>query len=214
MIDLPEYFKLLVALIAIIDVPGSIPIFLQQTARLSQTDQRITALSAGIATAMILTLFALLGQSLLGLFGITLAAFKILGGIVVLLIALDMLGLIGEPDSASEPRPGAQHPVAIGIFPLAVPLFAGPGAITAVMVFGVEEFSDHDVLHHDLVVLSVIAIAALTVGVGLTIATTLSRFIGPVTQIVLNRLLGMIVGALGVEFILEGLAEFFPALAA
>ncbi len=153
------------------------------------------------------------GETLLASFGITIAAFKILGGLVVLLIALDMLGLLGKEDQSSDTAASDQGPVSIGIFPLAVPLFAGPGTITAVMVYAHEDFHlGH--ADHDLIVAAVILSAASLLAVGLAFGGFLGRFIGALAQVVMNRLLGMLVGALGVEFILEGIVAFFPAIAA
>ncbi len=209
-IDQAEYLKLLIALVAIIDIPGNIPIFIQQTVKFSALERLVTAVTAALATGVILIVFALFGETVLGTFGITIAAFKVLGGLVVLIIALDMLGLLRddeEPEDAKSPKYG---PVVTGIFPLSVPLFAGPGAITAVMVYAHEDYHSD----HNLIVLFVILSACLALGAGLALASVLGRFIGPVTQVVMNRLLGMLVGALGVEFILEGLKAFFPALSA
>ncbi len=205
-----EYVKLLIALVAIIDIPGNIPVFLQQTAKLSPAQRLVTSLTAAVATAVILLTFAFFGETLLASFGITIAAFKILGGLVVLLIALDMLGLLGKEDQSSDTTASDQGPVSIGIFPLAVPLFAGPGTISAVMVYSHEEFHSN----HDLIVAAVILSAAAALAVGLAFGGLLGRLIGAVTQVVMNRLLGMLVGALGVEFILEGIVAFFPAIAA
>lgn len=208
MIDQAEYIKLLIALVAIIDIPGNIPIFLQQTGAFSPMARFITAVTAALATAVILITFALFGEVVLGSFGITIAAFKVLGGLVVLIIALDMLGLLREDEELENAKAPKHGPIVTGIFPLAVPLFAGPGAITAVMVYAHEEYHSD----HNLIVLLVIISACVALGVGLALASSLARFIGPVTQVVMNRLLGMLVGALGVEFILEGLREFFPIL--
>lgn len=206
MIESAEYLKLLIALVAIIDIPGNIPIFVQQTSKLTPLERAVAAITASTATCIILLTFAFFGEAVLSSFGITIAAFKILGGIVVLLIALELLGLKGEPATQSDNDPSTSGPIAIGIFPLAVPMFAGPGSITAVMVYAHEDFHSN----HDLIVMSVVASAAVILAVGLLLAGLLSRFIGPTAQVVMNRLLGMLVGALGVEFILEGLAEFFP----
>ncbi len=210
MFDLAEYLKFLVALIAIIDAPGVAPMYLQQTEGMSLAERLVAALTAAAATAGILLLFATYGEPILGVFGITIAAFKILGGIVILLIALEMLGLRGEQPDEGAPRAAPGNPVAVGVFPLATPLFAGPGAITTVMVYAHEDFRSD----HDLIVAALILGASGVILVTLALAAALGGFITPRVQNVFNRLLGMLVGALGVEFILEGVAEFFPRLAA
>ncbi|MCP4982900.1 MAG: MarC family protein, partial [Gammaproteobacteria bacterium] len=97
------------------------------------------------------------------------------------------------------------NPIAIGIFPMAVPLYAGPGTISTVMVYAHEETHSS----HDLIVTLLIATVGVVIIVGLLAATMVSRLLGPLTQQVIDRLLGMIVGALGIEFILEGVETYF-----
>ncbi|MEO0342764.1 MAG: MarC family protein [Pseudomonadota bacterium] len=207
-----EYVHFLVALVAIVDIPGNVPMFLQRTANMTNRQRGVVALTAAAATALILAIFAMFGPSILNAFGITIEAFKILGGFVILLMALEMLGLMHSPSADDV---GTQtNPVAIGIFPMAVPLFAGPGAISAVMVFAhfdraTPAFIGETLLLHDLIVLVVVGSIAVMILVGLMAAGALSRFLTPLVQDILNRLLGIIVGALGVEFILEGLQNFF-----
>ena len=194
------------ALIAIVDIPGNVPVFLQQTHAMSGRQRRLTAVVSCVATAAILLLFANAGDVILEGFGITVEAFQVLGGLVVLLIALDMLGLLGVGTVSYGGGSEEPNPVLTGIFPMAVPLFAGPGAITAVMIYSSQ--SDQNPWH-DLHVSIVVLIVSAAVAVGLLLASTLSRVIGPVMQQVLNRLLGVIVGAMGIEFILDGIAGFF-----
>ncbi len=207
MVEWNEYVKLAIALMVVVDVPGNIPMFILQTQGMSTAEKRITALAAGVATAAVLFAFAFAGDYILSSFGITIEAFKILGGLVILLLALELLGLIGDKHGGLQSNADA-HPITVGIFPMAVPLFAGPGAISTVMVYAHEEYHSN----HDLILLALIGSVSLTIVVGLTAAAPLSRVIGPLTQRVLNRLLGIIVGALGIEFVLEGLAAFFPSL--
>ncbi len=215
MVAYEEYIKLTVALIAIIDVPGTIPLFLQQTAKMSAAGRFLCALSAAIATFVVLAVFMFFGEQVLSAFGITIAAFKIVGGLVVLLIALELLGLTELPALAEEGGAKTISPITVGVFPIAVPMSAGPGAIVAVMVYAHKDsHAGESVIGHDAIVLAVIATAAAFVFVGLGLAAFAGRFIGPTAQSVMKRLLGMVVGALGMEFILEGLAEFFPALGA
>ncbi|MEP1206977.1 MAG: MarC family protein [Rhizobiaceae bacterium] len=204
--DAAEYVKLLVALVAILDIPGNVPVFLQQTGKFSQREKMITAAVTTVTTGIVLLAFGIFGQQVLASFGISIASFKVLGGLVVLLIALELLGLLPEQSTATGASVADKSPVVVGIFPLAVPLMAGPGAITAVMVSAHEEYH----AHHDIIVVAVILSACAMLLIGLLAASFLGRVIGPVSQIILNRLLGVIVGALGVEYILEGLGEYFP----
>lgn len=210
-----EYLHLMIVLIAIVDIPGNLPMFLQRTGAMTRAERQQTALTAAVATAAILLVFAFFGETILETFGITIAAFKILGGLVILLMALEMLGLMGDP--SVDHGGSGDSPVAVGVFPMAVPLFAGPGAISAVMVFAHHSPEGAgpgalSVLAHDAVLGAVIVSVAVLILLGLVAASRLDRFLTPLVQDVLNRLLGIIVGALGVEFMLEGVAAFFPAL--
>ena len=128
MSDFDEYVKLLVALLALVDVPGNAPVFLQQTTHLKPSDRYLAAIVAGLATGFVLMAFAAFGETILVSFGISIASFKIMGGVVVLLFALHMLGLLGLSDPADTQSLSAGNPVSIGIVPMAAPLFAGPGA--------------------------------------------------------------------------------------
>ena len=204
--DYAEYVKLRVALVAIIDIPGNIPIFLQQTGKLDERQRMITALTATVATCGILMIFGIFGQQVLAGFGISIASFKVLGGLVVLLIALEQLGLRPEPPIDPEAASADTGPIVLGIFPLAVPMMAGPGAITAVMVSSHDDYH----AHHDIIVIAVILTACVLLLVSLLATCFLGRIIGPISQIILNRLMGIIVGALGIEYMLDGLAEYFP----
>lgn len=203
-----EYIQFLVALLAIVDIAGNVPIFIQQTDGFSRAWRQITAVTAGLATAAILLLFVVAGESILQAFGISIEAFKIVGGLVILLMALEMLGLIGDP-SAAPRNPASQHPVAVGIFPMAVPLLAGPGAISAVLVYA---HHDHHP-EHDMIVVGVVATVSILIALSLTLASFVGRWFGPVTQSVISRLLGIIVATMGVEFLIDGLGSAFPGLA-
>jgi len=202
MFDWAEYLQFLIVLIAIIDVPGNIPVFLQQTTRMTNVERRLTAVYSGIATFLVLVVFAFLGELVLKSFGISLADFKILGGLVILFFSLEMLGLI-KLSSAGTDDCQMNRPLQIAIFPLAIPLFAGPGAISVVLVYAHHDFQSS----HDLIVAALVLGVSVAVALGMLAASFLSYFIGPTVQLVMNRLLGMLVGALGIEFIATGVLE-------
>lgn len=206
-----EYIHLFAVLIAMVNVPGNLPMFLEQTQESSPSERRTVAITAALATGVVLLVFAFAGKNILGAFGISLAAFKVLGGVVILLIALDMLGFFGA--RSADQGSTAHNPIEIGIVPMAIPVFAGPGAISTVMVYAHKQVDPSlTPLTNELMVSGVIVSVAAIILVSLIAASALSRFLTPLVQHVLSRVLGMLVGALGVEFILEGLAAFFPHL--
>ena len=207
-----DYIHLFVVLLAMVNVPGNLPMFLERTQDSSPSEQRTVAVTAALATGVVLLVFAFAGEGILAALGISIAAFKVLGGVVILLIALDMLGLTGE--RSAERGHTVESPVEIGIVPMAIPIFAGPGAISTVMVYAHKQADpSHGFLTNELIVSAVIVSVATIILAGLLAAASLSRFITPLVQHILSRVLGMLVGALAVEFILEGLAAFFPTLA-
>jgi len=197
-----EYVQFLIVLVAIVDVPGNVPIFLQQTQEMSAGERRMTALLSGIATFFILLFFAFAGELVLVAFGISLADFKVLGGIVIVILALEMLGLITLSSSQST-ESNLKTPLSIAVFPLAIPLFAGPGAISMVLVYAHSDF----ISNYDVIVSALVLGVSVAVTVGMLAASFLSHIIGPTAQLVLNRVLGMLVGALGIEFIATGVRE-------
>lgn len=202
MFDWAEYLQFLIVLVAIVDVPGNVPIFLQQTQEMSVTERRLTAVYSGFATFLVLGLFAFLGELILRVFGVSLADFKILGGMVILLMALEMLGLVETP-SLGRDNGQVINPLATAVFPLTIPLFAGPGAISTVLIYSHQDFHSH----HDLIVGALLVGVAVAVAIGMLAASLLSSIIGPTAQLVMNRILGMLVGALGIEFIATGIRE-------
>ena len=202
-----EYVQFLIALLAIVDIPGNVPMFLRQTEGFTTAERRVTALAAGAATASVLLLFVFMGETILEVFGISIEAFKIVGGLVILVMAFQMLGLVGGDTDGSRGN-RLQQPVAVGIFPMAIPLLAGPGAMSAVLVYAHHDYHPG----HDLIISSVIVTVSLLIVVSLTAASFVGHLLGPVTQSVISRLLGIIVATMGIEFLIDGLSTAFPNL--
>ena len=198
-----EYLMLLATLLAIIDIPGNIPIYLQQTEGMNSRQHTVVAWTAAIVTCLILLSFGFFGNHILKAFSISIAAFKVTGGIIVLYIAFQMVGLAHEPQMHSGQGPARRNPVQVGIFPLALPLFAGPGAIATVIASATND--SHDL--HQLLVFATIVSASGLLLLGLLLAGLAERFFSSLSKDIMNRLFGVLVGALGIEFILEGLSE-------
>jgi multiple antibiotic resistance protein len=201
-----EYTKLLAGLIAIVNPLGAIPIYLQLTASLSITEKKKIAAVAAISTAIILILFTLGGTAILSFFGITIDAFRVAGGMLLLVMALNMMGAVAQEKHSTDP----DDMKTIGIMPLAVPLMAGPGAISTVIVYSGQSAS----LVHTMLVVGVVLTVAAAIYVLLRGGALGSRFLGPVTVSVFNRIMGLIIAAIGVEFILDGIAAHYPGLLA
>jgi len=189
-----------VTLYVIIDPIGLTPMFVALTQGLTARERRAIALRACITGAIILTMFAALGESVLGFVGISMSAFRIAGGILLFLTALDMLferRAKRREDQADE-RPDPS------IFPLAIPLIAGPGAIATVILLANQQDGFAGLASVIAVMLCVLVVLFLFfLGAGL-----LERMMGKTGINVITRLLGMLLAALSVQFVLDGLREF------
>lgn len=196
----------IVTLFVVIDPIGLVPIFMSVTGAYTDRARRSAALRAALIAGLILTLFALGGHRFLTLVGISLPAFRIAGGLFLFWIAFEMVfGQRTERKSGEADRTiQRDNPDDVAAFPMAVPLMAGPGSITAVMLLAEQTRGDFALLAAVVgVVWAVLAISAVL----LTAAIPLDRMLGETVRNVVSRLLGVILGALAVQFVLDGIAE-------
>jgi len=188
-------------LFVVVDPIGLTPMFLALTKGMDAPQRRVVALRASLIGAGILTLFALLGEAVLGFMGISMSAFRIAGGLLLFLTALDMLF-----ERRSKRRKGQAHAAYDpSVFPLATPLIAGPGAIATMILLAGEAGDDWLMKSTMLVVLA--AVITLVI-IAFFIGGRLERLMGETGINVLTRLLGMLLAALAVQFVLDGLADF------
>ncbi|WP_172295337.1 MarC family protein [Pseudoruegeria sp. HB172150] len=191
-----------VALFVVIDPIGLSPLFVALTQGIEPARRRAIGLRACLVAIGLLTLFGLFGETLLEFVGISMPAFRIAGGILLFLTALDMLferrTKRRENRSHEEDDPGDDP----SVFPLAVPLLAGPGAMATMILLVGQSGSDWTwILAVHLVMIAVVAIAfTLFLAAGL-----IERLLGPTGINVVTRLLGMLLAALSVQFVLDGL---------
>jgi multiple antibiotic resistance protein len=202
-----EYLKLLVGLLAIIDPLAVVPAFLSLAGRYTTAEKRQIATVAPIAVFFTLLIFTFFGAAILELFAISLAAFRIAGGILLLLLALDMMRSHDKPTDApqsSSPKP----PASLAIIPLAIPLMAGPGAISTVIIYSTL----HESFSHKMVVTGVLVMVAIIVFAVLQLSTRAEKFLGKTSMMVFSHIMGLIIAAVAIEFMLDGLAAHFPSL--
>jgi len=192
---------------AVVDPFTAVPIFLAMTRTNSDLERRRTARRASIAAFLILAAFALAGGLLFKFFGVTLAAFKIAGGLLLLLMAIDMLR--AQPSrtrsSPEETEEGALKED-VAIFPLATPLLAGPGSIATTMVF----IGRATAWWQTVPVLLSIALTCYIAYWLLRSATLIDRWLGQTGMNVLNRIMGLVLAAMAMQFILDGVRTSFP----
>lgn len=197
-----------VTFFVIIDPPGCAPIFAGLTAGTNAVHRRAMAVRAGMVAAIILLGFALFGEALLHALGISLNAFRIAGGIMLFLIALEMVfekRTERREDRAEKVK--AEDPVDISIFPMAMPMIAGPGSIASVMLLmaqskGVEQSA---------VVLSAMLAVLLLCVLALLAAGPIMRIVGAKIEAVVSRLLGVLLAALAVQFVIDGIRAALAA---
>ena len=190
-----------VTLFVIIDPIGLTPVFVSLTNGETAAARRAIALRATVIGAVILLIFCLFGESVLTFLGISLPAFRISGGILLLLTALDMLftGRRKRRAAQSEAEPAENDP---SVFPLAIPLIAGPGAITTMILLSSTHPDIAGTITLSLVMLAVIILVFLS----FLTAPMIEKALGDTGTEVVTRLLGMLLAALAVQFILEGLS--------
>jgi multiple antibiotic resistance protein len=202
--DLAPYVTAFVTLFVIIDPMGLAPLFVALTQGESAARRRKIALTACIVAAVVLTAFGLLGDSVLSIAGISMPAFRVAGGALLFLTALDMLF-----EKRGARREGQSHAVDEAndpsVFPLAIPLIAGPGAIASmILLTGQNEGDLAWIMAIHGVMLAVLAATFLL----FIAAGFIERVVGPLGINVITRLLGMLLAALAVQFILDGLGAF------
>jgi len=200
---------LLIALPAVffvVDPPGALPLFLAMTARDSREKVKSMALRACVAGALLLFFFAFFGALIFKMFGVTLAAFRVAGGILLMLTALDMLRAETSKTKTSEAE--TQEGVEkedIAIVPLAMPVLSGPGSIAAVMVL----MADQDVYPRGIAVGIAILITFVVTYVTLMMAQRLTKVLGQTGIAVTQRIFGLLLAALAIQFIADGARQLW-----
>jgi multiple antibiotic resistance protein len=204
-----EYTRFLIALFAVLDPLAAIPIFLTLTEGQSEAERKRTALATALAVGGLLSAAALIGESVLTAFGTSLAAFRVGGGIVVLMMAVSML--MAQPGALRQtPEEAAASATkeGIAVVPLGIPLLAGPGAISTVII---QMDRGSGIVHTALVISCVVAAASLCF-LTLRYSKLVGRWIGPIGLNVAIRLFGLVLAAIAVEFIVNGLKQMLPVL--
>ncbi len=189
-----------VTLFVVIDPVGLTPMFVALTQGEDPRHRRAIALRACLVAAGILALFGLVGEAVLGGIGISMPAFKIAGGLLLFLTALDML-FDRRTKRRGDQQASADDP---SVFPLGIPLIAGPGAIATMILLTTKPDADWSWI---LAVHGVMAVVVSLCFVLFLAAGPIERVLGPVGINVVTRLLGMLLAALSVQFVLDGLTS-------
>ena len=205
-----DAFKIFIALIALVNPLGVLPMFISLTQDFTPAQKQRAIRTAAFTVVAVISTCALLGEQIIKFFGISTASLQVAGGLLILLMSLSMLN--AQPSGAkttAEERDVAEHKDTIGVVPLGIPLLTGPGAMSTVIVLAGK--SNH-VSDYIALIGSGVVIAAL-VWLTLQMAQPIARFMGRTGINIATRIMGLLVAAVAVEFIVEGLKTMLPALA-
>ena len=211
MTNIADYLVIIVTIFAIVDPIGTLPFYVSLTSGFSAEDRGIILRRCVLVLGGVLALFALFGRFLFEAFGFTLAAFEIAGGILLFMVAYDMLR--GEITRVKLTPQDREEAIArrdeLSVVPLGIPLLAGPGAISTVMIY--EGSATNTPL----------AILATFVAIGVTTVATffvlrwgepILKGLGRVGVMAMTRVLGLLLAAVGVQFVITGILATFPNL--
>ncbi len=205
MTELPAIIAAFTTMFIILDPPGLVPVFIALTQGMTAEQRRAIAIRACIVAGVLMLLFLFVGEAVLGFIGISMDAFRIAGGILLFLTALDMLFQRRQARRADNAAEGqAEHHDDPSVFPLALPLIVGPGAITTIILLAGNATSAADFGAIAGVLMAVLLITFLA----FLIAPTIERALGKTGLNIVTRVLGMLLAALAVQFVLDGLRGF------
>ncbi|MEK7716152.1 MAG: NAAT family transporter [Pseudomonadota bacterium] len=202
-----DYIHILTALLVITNPIGALPVFITLTRDQTLAARKKTARITATAVAIVLVVSMFLGEPLLRFFGIGLPSFRVGGGILIMMMAIAMLrGYPGETRHTPEERIDAEDSSAV--VPLAVPMLAGPGAISTTIVYAHQARTGWDIVF----LLFAALLVAGSVWAVLSLAQPIANRLGRYGISVATRVMGLILAAVAVEFIAGGLIQLFPSL--
>ena len=201
------FISAFVTFFVVIDPPGCAPIFASLTGTAPALHRRAMAMRSTLVAASILYLFAIFGEAFLGALGITLDVFRVAGGVMLFLIALEMVfekRTERRTHRAEDVKADPEHED-ISIFPMAIPMIAGPGSIASVMLLTSKSVG----MAQTLVVLGALALVLLVNFAALLAAGPLMKAVGHRVEAMITRILGVVLAALAAQFIIDGVKASF-----
>jgi len=199
-----EYLKIYTGLLAMSTPPAVVALFLALTANQTPRERGQVALISCVSYLVVVAVLSYTGSALLRLFGISVDAFQIAGGILLLLLGLDM---VRKPPEALSPSPASapESLISLSLVPLTIPILAGPATMSSVVVFAGE----HPTLTHRTGVALTGAWVGVTLYLCLRGASALQRYFTPTVHQVVQRLMGLVLAAIAIEFMMHGAARHF-----
>jgi multiple antibiotic resistance protein len=207
MLDVTEYSKIFLSLFAILDPIGMIPIIIAFTLGITPQKRARIGRTASLAVTAILLIALLVGEWVLEFFGISMHSFRVAGGILLLLMSIDML--FGNRDTPSpKDSVEGESSSSLAIVPLSTPLLAGPGAISTIIL---DAHKGYGIGHYAVLGMEIMLMGFI-VWITFLIAPWISQRLGRIGSDVFSRLMGLVIASIAVEFIAGGLRGLFPAL--
>ena len=202
-------FKITIALFAVVNPIGNLPIYISATDNWSNEDRARTAKTVTITVFIVLVVSTFLGDMILDLFSISIPSFQVGGGILLMLIAISMMhGKRSGTNQTPEEAETLADRSGIAIVPLSIPLFAGPGAISNMIIAAQQNSS----IEWHLSLILPITVICLIIWLTLRLSVGISHHLGSIGINIVTRLMGLILAAMAVEFVSHGLIGLFPKL--
>ena len=208
-LSLVAYVKIFVAMLVVVNPFGIMPVFVAMTSPQSESERKRIARIASQTVAVALLISAIFGERVLDMFGISIASFKVGGAILIMLNAMAMMQAMPARDKQTpEEAEEAEDKASIAVVPLGIPLLAGPGAMSTIIIYA----SEKKVVWHLLGVCATAIGVALVTWIALRIAIRVGQRMSTTTMNVATRIMGLLLAALAVEIFAGGIVELIPAL--
>jgi multiple antibiotic resistance protein len=204
-----DYVRFVTAILVVLNPIGAVPVFLGLTVNQTPRRRNQTAAAAALTTACVLVISILAGEWVLRIFGINVPCFQAGGGILILLMAVSMLhAKNSRVRQTPQERREAEEQESVGVVPLGTPLLAGPGSISTAIIYANKAMTWFDVGF----LLSTSLLAAACVWIVLRLAQPIGNVLGRTGINILTRLMGLILAAVAIKFITDGLSQLLPGL--
>ena len=201
MIEWTFIIKTTIALIAIVDPIGCLPLFLSLTGQHKKINKKNVVKMTAITVFIILVTSLFLGDKILNMFGITMPSFQICGGILLLIMAISMM--LGKHQIIESGQNGKSDKELIAFVPLSIPLLAGPGAMSNMIIAAHQA---PNLINQSFLVLPCIAVSLL-IWLTLSFAENISKIIGAIGTKIITRVMGLLLGSMAIEFITRGILD-------
>ena len=201
MLDL--FLKIFLTIFVVMDPLGAVPLFISVAGDLDEAKKRATIRKAILISFIVMAVFILAGRLILGFFGISPGAFSVAGGVLFFLISIDML--FGQPKRArTSSEEGSDDYASIAVFPLAIPYISGPGLITTIMLYAA---GPTPVFETTLMLFAAVIICLAAMFASLSASSLILRALGRTGVSVIERIMGLLLSGLSIQFVYEGLVR-------